>query len=305
MRLALFLLLTAGAAHAAVVPPLLKSCVRPIDDSDDVLSEMVVIAADETKSPIERSWEIITRDNSRRLLNPNRSPRIVINVLAPADLSARAVGDWLFTALGEFRSIDIRKRVRLMMIGVKPAGFVVSEKDVCVVGLSTAALRKATGTWSQLAATLRAGADEGVLTADDARDSGTRALKWHSLGCERGQADACESAGILLLEHDAIREPKTAQRLLQRGCDLGAVTACRALSEELFKQKMNARAEALLRKACHAGSVDACTDLGDKLIYGVGVRQDLAAASRILKIACEHKDARACMLLSAPELQSR
>jgi hypothetical protein len=321
-RFALLLLLAPASVHAGLVPPLLQSCDPMIDDSKDAVSALVILAADGSASlatdkgdrkldvPMDLSWELISRDNNRRLLDPDHSPRIVVQLLAPGDMPARVASDWLLASLGELSTVDMRKRVRVLMVGIKPTGSTPSEKDMCAVGLPASVLRKATGTWSQLGATLRAATD-GTLSTEDARESSSRALKWHARDCNRGRAAACESAGALLLRHDLLRDPKLADRLLQRGCDLGSAAACRELSEELFKAteldqpKAFPRAEALLRKACHAGDVESCTELGDKLIYGAGVRQDLAAASRLLKGACESKDPRACMLLKAPELQSR
>ena len=81
--------------------------------------------------------------------------------------------------------------------------------------------------------------------------------------CEKGNANACASLGMLYVKGDGVKED-------------------------------NFQAVALFRKACDGGNALGCANLGIMYEYGAGVRQDNAEALKYFGKVCDLKEQVGC-----------
>ncbi len=130
------------------------------------------------------------------------------------------------------------------------------------------------------------GDDDACLVAASSRWHGDSNLSPEELlrhACDRDHAEACARLGALLLP----RRPEDAVAALQRGCSLGAPSACTDLALAALGGQAEADAMASLQRACDAGDGRGCYHLGE-------IHPDRAIAARAYAVGCDAGNARAC-----------
>ncbi len=121
--------------------------------------------------------------------------------------------------------------------------------------------------------------------------------------CDGGDGAACTRAGLDLAKGaDGPPDPRTAARLLARGCELANGVACQRLGWMLQRGDgipADRRAGAgWLVRACELGSMEGCRSAGFALAYGDGVPADPRRAMPMLERACAAQGyPRACAAL--------
>lgn len=122
--------------------------------------------------------------------------------------------------------------------------------------------------------------------------------------CSRGEAQACEIAGLGYLEGKAVnRDLDRARIMLERACDKGQVLACSGwakMAEDNQGVELSPERRAtLLGLGCDKGDANACYRLGRHLLgHGKTASTDnLARAHELFDKACSGDDAHGCMEL--------
>jgi len=108
--------------------------------------------------------------------------------------------------------------------------------------------------------------------------------------CDKGENAACLRGGLLYRDNAAVRNPATAARMFQRGCDAALAEACYDLALEYARggavSKDDARAAALFERACEGGIAPACTSLARAYQQGRGVPRNDVTSRAIYEKAC-------------------
>ena len=126
-----------------------------------------------------------------------------------------------------------------------------------------------------------------ALTSDD-----TETFKLLGKACDLGDGEACTRYGATLLAGDGDHDIKRAVELLDHGCRLGAMGACRALGGALLSTVPgitpdDPKAARVLRRACDAKDLSACALLGVAYSQGRGVAKSVQTAHDLFQRACD------------------
>ena len=122
------------------------------------------------------------------------------------------------------------------------------------------------------------------------------------LGCDNGDARACNNLGFMYYAGDGVPQDfDRARSLYDQACNGGAMRGCsnlglmygtgQGVTEDL------ARALGLFQQACDGGAMLGCTRLGLMYDAGDGVTQDLARAASLYQQACDGEDVLGCYSL--------
>jgi TPR repeat protein len=127
-----------------------------------------------------------------------------------------------------------------------------------------------------------------------------QALGLAQKGCELGEAEGCNTAGVALDNGEGVPEDsKAAAVLFKKACDGKFALGCRNLA--LLKKKGRGvekdlpAALALYEQACTLGSGGACNTLGVAYDNAEGVEQDSAKAYKLFAKACAAEDGEGCL----------
>jgi uncharacterized protein len=119
--------------------------------------------------------------------------------------------------------------------------------------------------------------------------------------CNDGVGKGCRMLAISLIEGQQMDKniPRGLQ-LLKKGCDLGDVRACAALSNMLWYEKRFDEARPLAERACDIGNDrDGCFNLG-LILEGSDKEEDKKKAFRAYEKACRAGVKVACDIVSGP-----
>jgi TPR repeat protein len=123
------------------------------------------------------------------------------------------------------------------------------------------------------------------------RDRG-RAAAHFEWGCELGNADACSSFGLELLERSSNRrEQERAVRILENACNAGSAVGCARVGSLLLTGTLlpgdPARARSLFQRACDANAELGCYNLGSWYASAAPPAQDLNRAAALFERVCD------------------
>jgi TPR repeat protein len=122
--------------------------------------------------------------------------------------------------------------------------------------------------------------------------------------CTQGEPTACESLAKLYttgLGTDVAADPLRVRDYRKRACDLGLKRSCDAdklLATVDSAENTGARANALFQKSCDMGNLTACGLLGENLVGGIGASVDRDRGTALLDKACKGGVDRACAKLA-------
>lgn len=124
----------------------------------------------------------------------------------------------------------------------------------------------------------------------------------HKNMCDQGDANACESLGIMYAKGQGFKQSHvTARKFFHKSCDLGNAEICEHLGK-IYKNGERVRKDVFksfenYKKSCELGRKVGCYNLGMMYSNGRGTRQNDACAEQAFTKACALGGARTSYLV--------